>query len=171
MTLDELLKRVGYKGRPTVAKNHKTEKQSVVLTYNRSGGVKDGLRISITGSEGKYITGAHVLPLKIQSLLLRKAKVIIHGGEKSGVDQMFEDFAIHHNIPTIIHRPFDYGTNGGICYLARNRALVEDGDVLIGGISYGTRGTINSLYNGLDLGRKIILFDTNDSEWFESLKK
>ena len=164
MNKQQLLEYANYSGIPSILKN-KTKQESVITYNRRSGGNKDGKVMGITGIESKYYQGTGKMELSkvATTAWLKYAKVIVHGGEKTGIDQLAENFAIANNIPTEIHRPFDYKTNGGRCYLVRNTAIVKRCDVMFGGLAPGSRGTTYTLCTAMDLGVRTFMWKVNES--------
>lgn len=162
ITLDDIIKYAGYNGKPSpVSIPGATQSRRTLIT--RAGGNPEGMVMSFTGAKGEHLS-KHMkeLPANLQQLIKKKAKLVVHGGESTGFDQMIEDFAAKHNIPSAIHRPHGYAEHGAKSYLARNRAIAAEGDLLIGAVAPGTRGTLNTLVNGLHLKKPTFAFKASE---------
>ena len=100
------------------------------------------MRVFVSGSRG--LTKVHsILDRELKELPVDPT-LIIHGGCKNSADEVAQEWAHFHNIPTEIHIP-DWDTYGKAAGPMRNKAMIERCDYAIvfwDGESKGAGGVI-----------------------------
>ena len=90
------------------------------------------------------VIGSRSLNVDIEKYMPKSARLIITGGAR-GIDSLAERYADLHGIPKKVLVP-DYSKYGRSAPHVRNRAVVEEADMVIAiwdGVSRGTKYTIN----------------------------
>jgi len=101
------------------------------------------------------IIGSRNLKVKLAKYLPKDISLIVSGGAR-GIDTLAEDYADRNKIPKLIFLP-DYEKYGKIAPLIRNKAIVDNANIVIAfwdGISRGTKFTIDYAKKQ---GKKVIM--------------
>ena len=128
------------------------------INFEKLLGLKRKIKIAIVGSRD-FVDFEEfkekVTPIFLE--LVGNIDCIISGGAK-GADSLAEEYAKVNKINTVIYRPDwkKYGRGAGI---VRNRAIIENSDLVIAFIKNNSRGTTNSIKVARELNKELMVFE------------